>query len=396
MKDKISILAISDIHIGCPRSNPHLLHDKLKKFLYPQITKDIDILFICGDFFDTQLTLNAYAAFESLEIIREIKALCKDVGCDLRVLRGTFTHDRTQPQHFIMGEPPDSSAVKLMDTVCLEHHEKTGLDILYIPDNHGYDNIYDEIDKLLKSHNLEQVDILVHHGYFKHMLPEALLVKGLPHGCLDYEHTSKFVRGCVLNGHVHIPSVYKNIVSVGSFDRLAHGEEMAKGFYRIDITQGQQHQVYSIKFIENKDATKFITYNLLTFDTSDKAMDWFNHEFNELLKTVGADDPLRIRIVSDDKAVVEGCAQLAKSLHSNVVIDRGSTVKRSQYIENTAIDLSELPVITDDNLVELLMPLLRKKNPCISEQTVKSILATVGCATKEENHDQQSAENSSK
>ena len=384
MKENISIVAISDIHIGCPRSNPHLLHDKLKKFLYPQITKDTDILFICGDFFDTQLTLNAYAAFESLEVIRELKLLCREVGCDIRVLRGTFTHDRTQPQHFVMGEPENDTTIRLLDTVCIEHHEKTGLDILYIPDNHGYDNIYDEIDKLLRSHNLEKVDILVHHGYFKHMLPEALLTKGLPHGCLDYEHTSKFVKGCVLNGHVHIPSVYQNIVSVGSFDRLAHGEEAPKGFYRVNITQGQQHQIYSIKFIENSDATKFITYNLLSFDSSDKAMDWFNQEYNSLLKTVTPNEPIRIRIMSDDKAVIEGCAQLAKSLHSNVMIDRGATVKRSQYIDNVAIDLSELPTITDDNLVELLMPLLKKKNPTVSEETVKSILSSVGCNIRKE------------
>jgi hypothetical protein len=125
-------------------------------------------------------------------------------------------------------------------------------------------------------------------------------------------------------------------------------------------------------------------------------MAWFNQEYNVLLKTVEASEPIRIRILSDDKAVIEGCSQIAKTLHPNVVIDRGSMVKRSQYIENTAIDLSELPVITDDNLVELLMPILRKKNPAVSEETVKSILASVGCTTKEESHDKQSTANTSK
>ena len=65
MNKKISLLAISDVHIGCPRLDPVLLHKKFEKYLYPKITSDIDILFICGDFFDTLLTLNAHAAFES-------------------------------------------------------------------------------------------------------------------------------------------------------------------------------------------------------------------------------------------------------------------------------------------------------------------------------------------
>ena len=175
---KTSILAISDVHIGCPRLNPKLLHDKFKKFLYPQVTSDISILFICGDFFDTLLNLNAYAAFVAMDIIKELKHLCRSVGCDLRVLRGTFTHDRDQPKHFVNGEDPEDTSVKLYDKFSIEHHSKTGLNILYIPDNIKFNDVYESIHELLESHNLEKVDILVHHGYFKHLLPEALLVKG--------------------------------------------------------------------------------------------------------------------------------------------------------------------------------------------------------------------------
>ena len=371
---KTSILAISDVHIGCPRLNPKLLHDKFVKFLYPQITSEISILFICGDFFDNLLNLNAYAAFVAMDIIKELKHLCRQVGCDLRVLRGTFTHDRDQPKHFVNGEDPEDLSVRLFDKLAFEHHARTGLNIIYIPDNLKCDDIYENIHELLESHNLEKADILVHHGYFKHMLPEALIAKGLPHGCLEVDKIQKYVKGCVLNGHVHISSIYQNVISIGSFDRLAHGEEEPKGFYRIDIDEAG----YKFKFIENKDATKFITYNLLTFN-SEQAVSYFNSEFSHLVEKLRDDEPIRVRVISDDKAVLEGCTQIAKGMYKNVMVDQGSMAKRSNTIENVATDLSELPIITDKNLVELLMPILKKQDPSVKEETVKAILISVGC-----------------
>ena len=251
--DRLTLLAISDIHFGCPRIDPYRLEDKLKKYLFPNIPNS-KILFICGDFFDNVITLNSRAAFVAVHLIHELREYCRQVGCDLRVLRGTYTHDRDQPRHFVNGIDPSDDSVKVFDSISLEHHEKTGLNILYIPDNHGSDDIYEDIRKVLQTHNLESADILIHHGYFKHMLPAALLEKGLPHGCLEEEKISKYVKGCVLNGHVHISSVYKNVISVGSFDRLAHGEEEPKGLYRIFIENG----VYKFEFVENMDATKFL------------------------------------------------------------------------------------------------------------------------------------------
>ena len=75
--DKIALLAVSDIHIGCPRIDPYKLKARLEKYLYPHI-QGKQILFICGDFFDTQLSLNARAAFVAMEIIRDIKAICRE------------------------------------------------------------------------------------------------------------------------------------------------------------------------------------------------------------------------------------------------------------------------------------------------------------------------------
>ncbi len=379
--NKISILAISDVHIGCSRLNPHLLHEKFIKYVYPEITSDISILFICGDFFDTLLNLNAFAAFEAMDIIKELKTNCRQCGVDLRILRGTFTHDRNQPRHFINGENPDDLSVRLYETVAVEYHEKTGLNILYIPDNVKTDHMYEDIENLLQAHNLDKVDILVHHGYFKHMLPEAMLAKGIPAGCLEADKIKKYVKGCVLNGHVHLSSIYQNVISIGSFDRLAHGEEEPKGFYRIDINDG----VYSFKFIENKDAMKFMTLNLMPFK-AEEALQWFTNKWSSIVSTLTNNEPIRIRLISDDKAVIEGCTQVAKSIYDQVIIDQATGSKRENLIENISVNLDELPLISEANIVDLLVPILKKTDPNVDPHKVEKILNAVGCQPKEE-HD---------
>lgn len=381
--DKISLLAISDIHIGCPRIDPYKLKERLQKYLYPHI-EGKQILFICGDFFDTQLSLNSRAAFVAMEIIREIKDICRSVKCDLRVLRGTFTHDRNQPKHFINGEDPDITDVRLYDTMAIEHHDKTGLDILYMPDNLVSDDIYGDIRKLLESHGLDHVDLLIHHGYFKHMLPDALINKGLPNGCLEVEKTNKFVWGATLNGHVHVSSIYENVISIGSFDRLAHGEEEPKGLYRIDIDKhfthaitGEDCDVYKFTFIENMDANKFITFNLLSYEPQE-ALKKFEDRWSDLIHKFKDNETVRIRIMSNDKSVVEGCSQIAKTLYNDVIVDQSSVVKREQLIENVAMNLDELPMITPENIWQLVIPIIKKAYPNVSEETVKKVIDAVG------------------
>ena len=365
----ISILAISDVHLGCPRLDARNLHNRFRKYLYPLITEDIDILFICGDFFDGSLTMSALSSLESLEIIAELKMLCRQAHCDLRVLRGTFSHDQTQPKHFVYSEDPNGTEVRLYDSMAIEFNKKTGLNILYIPDNIASQDIYADINELLSKHGLESVDIMVHHGYFNHLLgPNA----PVPHGSLDAERVGKFVTGCVLNGHVHHPGVYRNVISVGSFDRLTHGEETPKGFYRVDIGDDR---VYKFTFIENKDANKFLTFDLRSYGTlTTQVVDIFTKKWSEILPTFHDNEIVRVRFLSDDASAVEACTHVAKSSYERVLFDKATVAKREKIIENVHTSLDELPVITPDNLQELLMPIISKSNPNITPLEVHNIL----------------------
>ena len=66
-----------------------------------------------------------------------------------------------------------------------------------------------------------------------------------------------FVKNNILFGHVHIPSVRKNMIYCGSFDRLRHGESGKKGFF---IIEPYEHK---ITFIENKHTMPFRDFNII-------------------------------------------------------------------------------------------------------------------------------------
>ena len=369
--NQTSILAISDVHIGCPRLDPFLLHERFTKFLYPRITKDIRILFICGDFFDSLINLSNPSSREAMAIIKELKFVCRSVGCDLRVLRGTFSHDRDQPLHFIHREDPNDNSVKMFDKISFEYHEKTGLNIVYIPDNHGSDDIYADIAKLLRAHSVEKADILVHHGYFVHMFPPGVKPDK---NSLDVDIIQKYVKGCVLNGHVHRSSIYKNVISIGSFDRLAHDEDGPKGFYQVDIVDGK----YKFTFIENKEANKFITVDLLGFgENQEEALKYFCDEWSKLIPTFIEGHTVHVRVKTDDKTINDACRVAAKEMWKWTIVDAAKTVKRDQVLENINTCIEELPVITPGNIETLLMPIIERRSHKISPEDLHDVIKSV-------------------
>ena len=369
--NQTSILAISDVHIGCPRLDPFLLHERFTKFLYPRITKDIRILFICGDFFDSLINLSNPSSREAMAIIKELKFVCRSVGCDLRVLRGTFSHDRDQPLHFTHREDPNDNSVKMFDKISFEYHEKTGLNIVYIPDNHGSDDIYADIAELLRAHNVEKADILIHHGYFVHMFPPGVKPDK---NSLDVDIIQKYVKGCVLNGHVHRSSIYKNVISIGSFDRLAHDEDGPKGFYQVDIIDGK----YKFTFIENKEANKFITVDLLGFgENQEEALKYFCDEWSKLIPTFIEGHTVHVRVKTDDKTINDACRVAAKEMWKWTIVDAAKTVKRDQVLENINTCIEELPVITPGNIETLLMPIIERRSHKISPEDLHDVIKSV-------------------
>ena len=89
---KYNILAIADIHWGA--MDPDEMYDNLQYFLdFIRMKGDIDLVVICGDYFDYRLTLNSKAALKSLRWFDELYNTCKENGVKkLRAIKGELPH----------------------------------------------------------------------------------------------------------------------------------------------------------------------------------------------------------------------------------------------------------------------------------------------------------------
>lgn len=364
-------LALADLHCGNPRLDPMHFVGVMEEYVFPRITSDLTYVFIAGDFFDLLVNLNSASSMAALTVISRLKALCYKNQVRLRVLRGTYTHDRNQPKHFEMVAPEYNEYVALCDTMCVEYDDATETSILYIPDDLKLPNVYEETEKLLEQHGLKQVDLVIHHGYFKHMLPPGIPE---PNGTLDYDKFKKFYKGCVLNGHVHTTSIHQNVISIGSLDRFAYGEEEAKGFY--EITRDSEGK-YTYSFIENKHAYPFWTINLKAFtdDTMMAALDYVSNSWYPKIQAARDKNlAVHVRLVADTPGIIDGVAQVLHDTFPHIVVDKGASTKKEQYIENIAMDLSELPIITPDNVVDLAIPIIKKMHPDASDEEIRHII----------------------
>ena len=349
----MKILHLPDAHAGHPKVSAFLLHKHFHEFVYPELKKNIDLLVIGGDFFHTLLDMNCAPAFYVNSIIHELKELAINHKFLIRVLRGTFTHDRLQNQMFkIEGE--DDSVVKIINTPCVEKLDEFDITILYKPDDLPQKDTWGELLNILEKSGIDKVDILINHGYFSHMVPDN--IPGKIHGVLSWDDVKHKVLGFVLNGHVHTPGVYEKVVSGGSFERLAHGEEEAKGFFIVDYDPSTKHS--SFEFIENTHALLFKTINLTNIDNP---IEEFENWINKI--EIGEADDLHVRVFSSNTTIKNAL---------NVILRNKYPEAKLKIVKEGTIDVEdpemislvrkELPIITPDNLPGKLTEHIKQKH----------------------------------
>lgn len=265
--NSLKLVVLSDLHLGHGKVTGQELYERLVKYFYPQLT-DAGILAITGDFFDRLLSLIDEGAVVADRIVSDFYHLALTHGFMIRIVRGTFSHDRHQCKKFeaiqIREEQDRRIDVKYYDEIALEYIEKYDLRVLYLPDDLPFkrsEDVMNLVHEMLISANWDAVDLVLGHGYFEHVLPPN--VPRIPPCTYNADQFKDLVKHWVIFGHVHTPSVYERIVYNGSFDRLAHGEEEAKGFM---VFQRDENNVWKAKFIENESATKFVTIELVGDD----------------------------------------------------------------------------------------------------------------------------------
>lgn len=368
--DVVKYLLLTDVHLGNPGIDPKMLHLKFKKYLYPTL-KNINILVLGGDFWDTLLHMDSPSSLTAVSIIDELIEMAYEYDYVLRILRGTITHDRNQNQFF---QSSDDGRIRTVNSIDIEYLERFDQWILYIPDDIPGDHM--EIAKQkMRDLQLDKVDVIIHHGYFSHMLPPGIPMEP-PHTLTIDKVNAVFSPIVVFNGHVHTPSVYRNVISGGSFERFAHGEEHNKGFFLIDVNKSQR--TASSNFVINEDATVYATCDLRSHETVEAASAVFEPWFFIKLKQKTRLMPsIYVRILAATPLIAELLALWCKQQSGSVIVSKPPGVKKEQAISENKINMEELPRITLGNLTDLVFEHIKKQHSNITTQDVDLVIKMV-------------------
>lgn len=363
MKD-INILFITDIHIGNLKVPGHKIYQNLTKYVYPYINDDLDMLIIGGDYFDALIDFDGSSGVYAAIIIDELIQMAHKHNFLIRVIRGTFSHDRNQNQMFTKHEKMhtmktgDTHTVKVFDSMGFEYITKLGISFLYIPDDLPYNDAFERAKDLLKKHQIDKVDFVVHHGYCTHMLPEGIKKYSNVYSADQYR---ELATAYVLNGHVHDSYIHDNfIISGGSFERFVHNEEEEKGCYLIKYNPETGKKIP--KFIKNEGSTIFFTLDLTAYDNDiEGARLCYKNNVANILKKLEPDDFAYIRIVSDNPVLRQTLSAFSKAEYKNIHLTTERRKEKKQITEELTTSSFDVPPVTPDSLPRILFDKLGGK-----------------------------------
>ena len=377
---KYNILAIADIHWGA--MDPDEMYNNLQYFLdFIRMKGDIDLVVICGDYFDYRLTLNSKAALKALRWFDELYNTCKDNGVKkLRAIKGTKEHDNDQWEAI---HPRETGEFFKKFYICASEETLPDLHCIYCPDETVNLKEYEELYlKEMMSHH----DIGFFHGNFDTQLPKMVIDQNLeaniPSIIYFKDHWSKVIDGPLVSGHWHVFTDLDPLIYIGSYDRWAFGEEEDKGFLYIQYDTNSHS--YYWKHIENPFARK---YNTIIIDnTLCVTPDDFANLTQDIQDLKKSDPEMKIRVVyqitsENDESLVNfnEFRNLISSI-KNVKVDVKDFVKKrnkEKQKEKVAISSGKYSYILDhpleikSNIHEYL---LREKNIDIPLETIDSII----------------------
>lgn len=294
MNCDLNLIVLSDIHLAHHRTPTELIVDNIIKSIPNSAAMDdVDMIIIPGDVFDMSVYLPG-GNITIMRLVSHLLCISRMHNVKVRILEGTPSHDWKQSEMFNeLALPMDD--IKYVDKLSIEHFDDWDIDILYIPDEWKPepDDVWKDVQHCLKENNLEKVDFTVMHGMFEYQFPAHLQ--------LPSHRTSRYLKitkRYVFCGHVHKHSQYKHILVPGSFDRLCHGEEEAKGHLELkvfkDTSTGDQ-----IKFVENVNAKRYVTVELTGL-----ALEEAWTKLDEAVKDLPKDSDVRIASAKSDAIAV--------------------------------------------------------------------------------------------
>lgn len=349
---KLKIISFSDVHL-LHRLVPtaHIVQNLRMITPDDESMRDVDIIFIPGDVFDRSVPLHNPEIPLVIEWITYLFYICDKYDIVLRVLEGTPGHDWKQSQLFVDIHASLESNVdfRYVQVLEIENIQRFDINVLYIPDEWRTRccDTWNDVLVCLQRHNLTQVDIVAMHGAFPHQLPQ------LWDGAIEMHNPDNFLnitKYIILIGHIHKYSRYKKIISHGSVDRLAQGEEGPKGWVVVTI---YTDDTWDHKFVENKNA-----YFFRTLDLSGKDMDECDLMVNELLAELGRKHGyICIQAEMTDIATALFGKWKGQSPHVTWQFKPKTAAKETQFIDplKDKLDFKNLPKLNRNNVRELVL-----------------------------------------
>lgn len=358
----IRILHVSDVHVFHSKNDTVKVLDKLRKQV---LRSDLDMIFFGGDFFDTLGSLAEEPLWPVFSFAAELLRHCQKHDIILRILKGTPSHDWDQNRIFsTMARVTNTeNIVRVVNDIKLEWIEKFDLQVLYIPDEASpttaitFNTVMHEMARL----DIDQVDICLMHGTFDYQLPLA------PENQHNSEAFNKIVKYFTSVGHIHQNSRKGNIIAQGSFDRICHGDEGAKGLHITTLLN--RDGKWSTEFIENTEALIFKTIDLSGIDVA-RAL----HKCNNLLS--GIPDGSYIRYLAESTSVVYQSLSVLQSTFPQYHWTKKPSdiaTRKNSVMEFTSTFTSVQ--LTRENLGQLLRERVLAKHALVfSEATISRII----------------------
>jgi hypothetical protein len=372
-RDKpLRILSTSDWHLGNSRVPAHLICNRLRDVVFPKLA-DTDLLNIGGDVWDTLMSMgqdvNVIVGF-LLDLLHH----CHHHNVVVRVLLGTFTHDRDQSSVFELYHQKYqfTNDLRYIDKVYLEYISALDVRILYLPDDLPYESAeacLEVVKEMMTARNWDWVDYVFGHGYFEHMLPPNIPRK--PKVTFHISQFKPFVRRYVLMGHIHLSDASDMVLYNNSFDRIAHGEEGSKGcLYITDLGTTAKIQV-----LENPLATKFITIDLSRYGH----IETIGQRYLELVKEKFSDTPGYVRVIHPSAEVRQALRRLTTAHFPNLIYSiKLISDQPTEHQGNVRVsfDVVEYPTPTQETLPQMVFEFLEKNGGAkISKTRVSEILS---------------------
>lgn len=272
MTDPIRMLFGSDFHFGVPTMDQEDMADAFASTIFPMIP-DTDIVFINGDFFDTLVIFDNHGFDPIYTTILRLFQLCEQHQVALRVLQGTWTHDRNQCKRFeaFYRNSHATFDFKFVDGISfdtIQVRDRT-LKFMYVQDDLPYkssDEVVAVIQDRLLERGWDSVDYGCMHGFFDFTFPKNVSQDNV---IVFREDQFPFVTKLIDVGHVHQHRIEGKVISNGSFDRLVFGDEDPKGCIR--VLDYPDH--YTAQFVQNKKAAVFDTLVFGSEDTTETIRD---------------------------------------------------------------------------------------------------------------------------